>query len=70
MLRACLTRSESSAEVKLAASETDLGCLLPIEGADCGLLLNQGGELLDALQQIVNQAYGRNLPKGQRIILR
>jgi spoIIIJ-associated protein len=45
-----------------------LGCLLSIEGADCGLLLNQGGELLDALQQILNQAYGRNLPKGQRII--
>jgi spoIIIJ-associated protein len=31
-------------------------------------LLNLGGELLDALQQILNQAYGRKLPKGQRII--
>jgi spoIIIJ-associated protein len=51
-----------------AGSETELGCLLSIEGPDCGLLLNQGGELLDALQQIVNQAYGRTLPKGQRII--
>lgn len=58
----------SGFEVRAAASETDLGCLLSIEGADCGLLLNQGGELLDALQQILNQAYGRNLPKGQRII--
>ncbi len=39
-----------------------------IEGSDSGLLLTQGGELLDALQQILNQALGRTLPKGQRIV--
>ncbi|HEX3146329.1 MAG TPA: R3H domain-containing nucleic acid-binding protein [Pyrinomonadaceae bacterium] len=55
-------------DVRAAASESDLGCTLSIEGPDCGLLLNQSGELLDALQQILNQAYGRNLPKGQRIV--
>ena len=55
-------------DVRAAASESDLGCTLSIEGPDSGLLLNQGGELLDALQQILNQAYGRNLPKGQRIV--
>jgi spoIIIJ-associated protein len=55
-------------EVRAAASESELGCVLSIEGADSPLLLNLGGELLDALQQIVNQAYGRDLPKGQRII--
>jgi spoIIIJ-associated protein len=55
-------------DVRATASESDLGCTLSIEGADCGLLLNQGGELLDALQQILNQAYGRTLPKGQRIV--
>jgi len=55
-------------DVHAAATESDLGCTLSIEGADSGLLLNQGGELLDALQQILNQAYGRGLPKGQRIV--
>lgn len=55
-------------DVQATASESDLGCTLSIEGADSGLLLNQGGELLDALQQILNQAYGRTLPKGQRIV--
>src|ERR1044071_7384029 len=55
-------------DVRATASESDLGCLVSVEGPDSGLLLNQGGELLDALQQIVNQAYGRNLPKGQRIV--
>src|SRR4029077_922661 len=55
-------------ELRASGSESDLGCILSIEGPDSGLLLNQGGELLDALQQILNQAYGRNLPKGQRIV--
>jgi len=55
-------------DVRAAASESELGCTLSIEGPDNGLLLNQGGELLDALQQILNQAYGRGLPKGQRIV--
>src|SRR6266704_4389101 len=55
-------------DLRAEASESELGCLLGIEGDDSGLLLGQGGELLDALQQILNQAYGRDLPKGQRII--
>src|SRR6476646_129083 len=55
-------------DVRASGSESDTGCLLSIEGADTGLLLNQGGELLDALQHIVNQAYGRTLPKGQRLV--
>ena len=54
--------------LRASASHSELGCLLAIEGNDSGLLLNQGGELLDALQQILNQALGRNLPKGQRIV--
>ena len=41
-------------DVRATASESDLGCTVSIEGADTGLLLNQ--------------AYGRTLPKGQRIV--
>ena len=55
-------------DLRASASESELGCLLAIDGADDGLLLSQGGELLDALQQILNQALGRTLPKGQRIV--
>lgn len=55
-------------DVRAAAAESDMGCLLAIDGPDTSLLLNQGGELLDALQQILNQALGRSLPRGQRII--
>ena len=55
-------------DLRASAQESDQGCLLSIDGADNGLLLNQGGELLDALQQILNQAVGRDLPRGQRIV--
>src|SRR6266576_5365128 len=55
-------------ELRASALESEAGCLLSIDGTDSGLLLNQGGELLDALQQILNQALGRTLPKGQRIV--
>lgn len=58
----------SGFNLRASASESELGCLLAIEGSDSGLLLTQGGELLDALQQILNQALGRTLPKGQRIV--
>lgn len=55
-------------ELHASAVESEVGCLIAIEGPDAALLLNQGGELLDALQQILNQALGRTLPKGQRIV--
>jgi len=55
-------------ELRAEANDSDNGCLLAINGDDSELLLAQGGELLDALQQIMNQALGRQLPKGQRII--
>ncbi len=55
-------------DLRASALESEAGCLLSIDGTDSGLLLNQGGELLDALQQILNQALGRTLPKGHRIV--
>lgn len=55
-------------DLRASAVDSDQGCLVSIDGPDNGLLLNQGGELLDALQQILNQAFGRDLPKGQRIV--
>lgn len=48
--------------------ETSDGCLLNIDGADTSFLLNEGGELLEALQHLVNQAFGRALPKGEHIV--
>lgn len=54
--------------LRAATRETADGCLLNIEGADASLLLNEGGELLEALQHLVNQVFGRTLPRGERIV--
>ena len=50
----------------MAASAS--GCLLNIEGDSSSLLLNEGGELLEALQHLLNQAFSRSFPPGERIV--
>ena len=44
------------------------GCFLNIDGNDSSLLLNESGELLETLQHLLNQAFGRSLTKDERII--
>ena len=53
-----------SAEVAEAAE----GCLLELDGEDASLLRSEGGELLSALEHLLNQAFGRSLPQGERIV--
>ncbi len=43
-------------------------CVLDLDGPDADLLLSDGGELLEAVQHLVNQAFGRALPKNQRLV--
>jgi spoIIIJ-associated protein len=43
-------------------------CLLDIAGPDADLLQADSGELLEALQHLLNQAFARKLPPGQRIV--
>lgn len=59
-----------SAGLALSVSLEDSaeGCRLNIDGADADLLISQGGEALDALQHLLNQAFVRELPKGQRVV--
>jgi spoIIIJ-associated protein len=55
-------------QLSVTADDVAEGCLLNIDGLDAELLLVQGGELLDALQHLLNQVYGRKLPDGHRIV--
>ena len=55
-------------DLRVTVEEASDGCLLNLDGADSSLLLNEGGELLEALQHLANQVFGRALPKGERII--
>lgn len=54
--------------IKVAVTETPAECLLDLSGPDAELLQVEGGELLQAMQHLVNQAFGRMLPDGQRLV--
>ena len=65
-LQSILEKSGFALEV--SAEQTADRCLLNLDGRDAELLQAEGGELLEALQHLVNQAFGRSLPAGQRIV--
>jgi spoIIIJ-associated protein len=44
------------------------GPVLDLDGRDAELLQSQTGELLEALQHLVNQIFGRNLETGERLV--
>jgi spoIIIJ-associated protein len=54
--------------IKVAVSTTPSECLLDLSGPDSELLQVEGGELLQAIQHLLNQAFGRNLPEDQRLV--
>jgi spoIIIJ-associated protein len=60
--------NSSSLSVSARMDEEAEGLVLNLDGEDAGLLKSGGGELLDALEHIVNQVFGENLPKGERIV--
>ena len=51
------------------ASEGADGCLVDLDGEDASLLRAEGGELLEALEHLVNQSQAHSLPEGKRILL-
>ncbi len=55
-------------ELRARVDDNESGCFINIEGADSSLLLSEGGELLEALQHILNQVFGRSLPREERIV--
>jgi len=57
----------SKLRLKASVTETPQECIFDIDGPDADLLQAEGGELLEALQHILNQAFGRMLPEGQRL---
>jgi spoIIIJ-associated protein len=59
-----LTGLQLRVKVKQAVS----GEVLDIEGHDAELLQAQTGELLEALQHLLTQVFGRNLAAGERLV--
>lgn len=55
-------------DLDVTVKESATECLLDLSGRDAGLLQAEGGELLQALQHLVSQAFGRKLADGQRLV--
>ena len=55
-------------DLQAEAVENESGCIFNLDGADSSLLRSEGGELIDALDHIVNQAFARGLPEGKRLV--
>lgn len=54
--------------LKVAVKESAAECLLDLSGPDADLLQAESGELLQAVQHLLSQAFGRKLEDGQRIV--
>ena len=55
-------------QLQVAVKQGITGEVLDIEGKDAELLQAQTGELLEALQHLINQVFGRSLQGGARLV--
>jgi spoIIIJ-associated protein len=55
-------------QLRVKVKQAISGEVLDIEGNDAELLQAQTGELLEALQHLINQIFGRSLPAGERLV--
>ena len=59
---------QTGLDLRVAVKHGIGGEVLDIEGRDAELLQAQTGELLEALQHLVNQVFGRGLAGGERLV--
>lgn len=55
-------------QLRVSVKQGVAGEVLDIEGKDSELLQAQTGELLEALQHLINQVFGRGLAAGERLV--
>lgn len=55
-------------DLRVSARENEEGCLFDLSGEDIFLLLNENGEVLDALEVLLFQIYGKEIDRSQRFI--
>ena len=55
--------------VEVSAEMNEEGCLLDLVGADAHFALAENGELLDAFEVVLFQAFGRELEREHRIVV-
>jgi spoIIIJ-associated protein len=60
--------SATGLQLRVNVKQGLTGEVLDIEGSDAELLQAQTGELLEALQHLINQVFGRSLAGGARLV--
>lgn len=55
-------------DLRVASEWTDEGCMVNLSGEDVHFLLSENGEMLDAFETILFQAFGRDLDREHRFI--
>jgi len=61
--------SELGFDVTVSSEWTDEGCVLNLDGEDAHIALAENGELLDAFEVVLFQAYGRQLEREHRFVV-
>jgi spoIIIJ-associated protein len=61
--------TELGFEVTVSSEWTDEGCILNLDGEDAHFALAENGELLDAFEVVLFQAYGRQLEREHRFVV-
>ena len=56
-------------DLTVSATWTDEGCVLDLSGEDSHYALTENGELLDAFEVILFQAFGRELDREHRFVV-
>lgn len=55
-------------DLSVSSEKTDEGYLFDLKGNDASFLLNESGEMLDALETILFQIYGKEIDRTERFI--
>jgi spoIIIJ-associated protein len=55
-------------DLRVSSEWTDEGCVMNLSGGDVPFLLSENGEMLDAFEVLLFQAYGREFDRAHRFI--
>lgn len=55
-------------DLSVSSEWTDEGCVINLQGDDAHFLLTENGEMLDALETLLFQIYGREIDREHRFI--
>ena len=55
-------------EIEAHLNNESENCTINFDGEDASLLRNEGGEMLDAVEHLINKVYAQKMERGERIV--